>query len=160
PVTGDPALNKSILDAVQDAFEGENDEGATPPTAAAGESLDPPEAPDEDPADPVVALSGASRAERRRALARLTAGDLASSSIEVLTRVLAEDPDPDIRLMAAEALTPVAPRLSFPLIQRALQDPSDRVRAAVVGLAAAAGPTGIATLIPLLAGRRWPLAQE
>src|SRR5207244_9940515 len=39
-------------------------------------------------------------------------------------------------------------------------DPSDRVRAAVVGLAAAAGPTGIATLIPLLAGRRWPLAQE
>jgi HEAT repeat protein len=189
-LSSDPALSRSILDAVQEAFAGEDGIEVDAPTTGAGEGSDATDAAEEDedsavtgttedaenggpsPADrealasaahgpdPASALSDASLAERRRALAQLAAGDLTPKSVDALTRVLAEDPDPDTRLMAAEALVPVASRLSFALVQRALQDPSDRVRAAAVGLAVAAGPTAVATLIPLLTARRWPLAQE
>jgi HEAT repeat protein len=176
------------LDAVQKAFTGEDEAGeSTPIPEEGGEPRGPdgpsvtddqarpavtdtpgpqPQSPVDGPGgtaagpDPLSALLGVSAAERRKAVARLSAAVLDATSVEALSRVLTEDPDPDTRLMAAEGLSAVAGRLSLPLIEQALHDPSDRVRAAAVGLAVAAGESVIQAVIPLLTARRWPLAQE
>ena len=62
--------------------------------------------------------------------------------------------------MAARALAAMRPPPRFELIRRALLDPDDEVRAAVVGLVIRSGEEAIASIVPLVGERAWPLAQQ
>jgi hypothetical protein len=83
----------------------------------------------------------------------------ASRDRSTLLRVLLTDPDPELRQGAAESLAAAAPGTPHSAIGRALADPDDRVRAAVVHLAAAEGQSSAPLILPLAADRRWPLCQ-
>jgi HEAT repeat protein len=103
---------------------------------------------------------GATSAERRETVARLLSSGMEPLDVEVAARILVADPDADMRWLAAEALVKARARLPLGVIQRSLQDPQDRVRAAAVRLAARRGTRALPLLIPLVTQRRWPLAQS
>ena len=106
------------------------------------------------------ALFSASPVERRAALSRLRARGVGRSAAGDLSRMLLEDPDPELRREAAEALLEAATDLPPTLVSRALGDPNDGVRAAAVRLAGGRGESARSELIPLVAERQWPLSQE
>jgi HEAT repeat protein len=150
----------SILGAVEGAF----DRGTTggrrsprqPQEANRASSVSSPQA---EAASPPGLLS-ADPQERRRTLTTLLDTGVAAAEIRFVARLLLTDPDPDLRCMAAEALAGATGSLPGDLVIRALTDPSDRVRAAVVRVAARLGPSAVAALIPLALQRGWPMTQQ
>jgi HEAT repeat protein len=98
--------------------------------------------------------------ERRETLAHMMASGIDQGGAEAVARVLVADPDAESRWMAAETLARSQARLPLGVIQRALGDPQDRIRAAAVRLAALRGPASFPLLIPLVPQRRWPMAQS
>src|SRR5439155_19139317 len=70
------------------------------------------------------------------------------------------DPDPDIRIAAARLLAEASRKVPLPLLARALADPHDGVRSAVVRLAAVHGADAVPILLPLVTQRRWPATQS
>jgi HEAT repeat protein len=156
---GDP-----ILGAVEGAFD-----RAGPPGPSRGGPATPRPAPAPPPATrtaPPVgsagprALLSADPGERRRALTRLLEAGVGPGETGAVARLLVTDPDPDLRWMAARALAEAAALPPGDLVARALTDPNDRVRAAVVGVAARMGPFAVSALIPLATRRGWPLTQH
>jgi HEAT repeat protein len=153
-----------ILDAVEEVFSGTEPEGdrtsarplveptSTPPPVA------PPSAPP--PSATSDPMSSMTTDERRRALDRILRAGVTAAEAELMARVLVSDPDPELRLIAAEALTaaPLTPPAS--LVEQALRDPSDPVRAAAVRLAARTAAAISSGLISLAADRGWPATQE
>ncbi|HMC37019.1 MAG TPA: HEAT repeat domain-containing protein, partial [Actinomycetota bacterium] len=105
-------------------------------------------------------LAGPSAEERRNALEGILAGGVTPDSVGPVAHLLLTDPDARLRLMAARALAAMRPPPRFELIRRALLDPDDEVRAAVVGLVIRSGEEAIASIVPLVGERAWPLAQQ
>ena len=97
--------------------------------------------------------------ERRRALEALAGSELSDEALEQVVG-LALDPDPEVRRGAFELLSQRAGALEEELVRRALHDPADEVRAAVVRLAAMRGPQELRHLAPLIEARRWPQTQQ
>jgi HEAT repeat protein len=171
----DPAA--SILGAVERAFaarrESRGPAGARTPSATPGESKPPPQIAPPRPAAEAAnrpvgerrslsSLRSADPSIRREALDRIAAdgidpGDRATT--EAVAAVLLGDPDPELRTIAARLLLEVGWG-SRPDVERALRDPDDQVRAAVVKLAAARGASALDMLVPLVSERRWPLTQQ
>jgi HEAT repeat protein len=156
-----PVRAESILEAVEEAFGPEPRDQSSlrrdPVAARRTESTPSPSEPG--PAHP-PGLTSPHPAERRLALDRILADGIASHQVEAVTRVLLSDPDPQLRAKAARALTGAQPPPRYELVQRALLDPSDSVRALAVGLVARAGAAAISGLVPLVGDREWPLAQQ
>lgn len=151
----------SILGAVEDAFD--EAEGAkrlrpriTHPSMAGKVRADSTEA------NPPAAgnLSSPDPHQRRAAVTRLAAAPGDGARAERLARALLLDPDPAIRAEAAAALAAGAGPIALEVIERGLADSDDRVRAASVGVARRAGAAATRLVAPLLADRRWPLAQR
>jgi HEAT repeat protein len=102
---------------------------------------------------------GRSPGERRDSLARLMTSGVDQADAEAVVRVLLADPDATTRWMAAETLARSRVRLPLGIIQRALGDPEDRIRAVAVRLAVSRGPASLPLLIPLVVQRPWPMTQ-
>jgi HEAT repeat protein len=160
--SGEPAESpsgESLLDAALEVFAaGEAQTGGSGRAAnrAAHDS-------DASPHPPMSAesfLLTTSRGERRETLARLMDSGLERGEVEAVARVLLADPDAEMRWMAAETLVRSRARLPLGVIQRALEDPDDRIRAAAARLAVRRGVASFALLIPLVSQRRWPMAQS
>ena len=175
----------SILDAVNEAFEPPpqgsppededrpdhgsddrpDDERPEPPRTRQGARGGPatPRRTGPSPARPAhprrVTLFSASPAERRARLEHLATRGVDTGQVEAVARVLAADPDPELRILAARTLGDMAGRVPIELLARALADPHDRVRAEVVLLIAGHGEHGLHLLLPLVTERRWPATQ-
>ena len=147
----------SLLDAALDVFAEAEERAALGPLA---EPVTSPamSTPDRDMSVEVQFLSN-SPDERREMVARLFLG-LEQVDTDAAARLLVADPDAETRWMAAEALAEAGARLPLRVIQRALQDPRDRIRAAAVRLAERRGSAAFTLLIPLVGQRRWPMAQS
>jgi HEAT repeat protein len=167
-----PSPGESLLNAALDVFDsgGEPAGGSgraadrpLPTDTAEPRSGRPPQRPSTAFTRPIsqdaAYLLSASPGERRETLARMMTTGIDQGDAEAVARVLLVDPDADTRWMAAEALARSRVRLPSTVIQRALGDPQDRVRAVAVRLAAGRGPTSFALLIPLATQRRWPMTQ-
>ena len=109
------------------------------------------------PAEP--SLTSSDVEERRAALSALSDRGLSELDVAPASALLL-DPDPEIRRLALEVLVSRADHVEERLVQQALQDPADDVRAAAVGLVAARGSHGLAALAPLAGARRWPTTQS
>jgi HEAT repeat protein len=96
---------------------------------------------------------------RREAMADLLSRPIGAQEIQALGQVLL-DPDPEMRRMAVDALDRAPTTIPSSLVERGLRDPDDRVRAAMVRLAAQRGRPAIPLILPLALGRRWPMAQH
>ena len=96
---------------------------------------------------------------RRRALAMVSRSRIGPDEAVALGRVMLRDPEPAHRWLAAQALAPVGARLPLQVIERALDDPDDRVRRAAVDLAVLKGPAGLSILVPHATARAWPASQ-
>lgn len=107
-----------------------------------------------------VSLLSTSRGERREILARLMASGVERADVEAVAQVLLADPDPEARWMAAETLARCRAPLPLEVIQRALRDPQDRIRAVAVRLAGARGAAAFPFLVPLVSQRTRPLTQS
>src|SRR5581483_11624057 len=97
--------------------------------------------------------------ERRRALEALAGSELSDEALEQVVG-LALDPEPEVRRGSFQLLSQRAGALEEGLVRRALHDPADEVRAAVVRLAAMRGPQELRHLAPLIEARRWPQTQQ
>lgn len=97
--------------------------------------------------------------ERRAALTALLGRGLSELDVAPVSALLL-DPDTGIRRLALEALTQRAEQVEERLVEQALQDPADEVRAAAVSLVAARGSHDLASLAPLAGARRWPVTQR
>ena len=163
---------ESILEAVEDAFG-----QAQPRTSSSAGGLRQAIRHDRPAGSPDLARAPVSRAEswgagaagglgslsveeRRGLLETILATGIASEQVEPVTRVLLNDPDPELRRLAARALAGAEPVPRPEVVRRGLLDPDDSVRAAVVTLAARAGVAAISTIVPLVADRTWPVAQH
>lgn len=158
----------SILDAVAEAFE-PRPPAYPPPTTERGR----PEARGADPSplrprrEPSPAIRYGRRpslfspapGERRARLEELARAGVGAGQIEAVARVLTADPDPDMRIAAARLLAEATRKVPIPLLARALADPHDGVRSAVVHLAAPHGPEAVPLLLPMVTQRRWPATQ-
>ncbi|HZP89446.1 MAG TPA: HEAT repeat domain-containing protein [Actinomycetota bacterium] len=134
--------------------------GASPPASGSPEAA-PPAA---EPAGARTAESGPSLlshdpAERRRAIEALAGSELTDESREQVA-ALTLDPDREVRRAAFELLSQRPGALEEELVQRALHDPADEVRAVVVRLAAMRGPQELRHLVPLIGARQWPMTQQ
>ncbi|MGH2554251.1 MAG: HEAT repeat domain-containing protein [Actinomycetota bacterium] len=141
-----PSPGESLLEAALDAFDG----GEERARGSAHEDRPIPQTP---------ALLSTSPDQRREALARMMSTGINQGDAQTIARVLLGDPDADTRLMAGEALSRSRIRVPMGVIQRALADPQDKVRAIAARLAARHGPAAFPVLIPLAAQRVWPMAQ-
>lgn len=142
-----PSPGESLLDAALDVF-------------AAGE--EPPRSPVHAPGRSIgegAAILSTSADERREALARMMATGIDQGDAQTVARVLLADPDPETRWMAAETLWRSGVRVPLGVLERAVADPQDRIRATAARLAARHGPASFPVLIPLAAQRRWPMVQ-
>lgn len=101
-------------------------------------------------------LTSADPGERRRALTAMIEGGLRERDLKRIAGLLV-DPDPDVRILALSVLAQ-ADRLKTGMVETALQDPADGVRAATVRLIER-DARHVRDLIPLVAARRWPLTQ-
>jgi HEAT repeat protein len=153
---GDP-----ILGAVEGAFDRKDTPNVNREPAAPS-SMDSAATPNSPPAGSASprALLSADREERRRALSRLLRSGVGPREVGAVSRLLVSDPDPELRWMAARALTEAALSPQGDLVARALMDPNDRVRAAVVRVATRMGPLAVSSIIPLATRRGWPLTQQ
>ena len=104
-------------------------------------------------------LFGPSPEERRARLSDLASTGVEAGQVEAIAHVLTTDPDPAIRMAAARLLAEATRRAPLPLVARALADPDDGVRSAVVRLAAGHGADALPMVLPLLTQRRWPATQ-
>ncbi|MGH2573407.1 MAG: HEAT repeat domain-containing protein [Actinomycetota bacterium] len=110
--------------------------------------------------DPGSALFSADPGERRQALASLLENELGPAEVEAISQVLQTDPDPEVRLAAAQVLARVPSRIPRGVIENGLRDPNDRVRAATVRVAAKLGGSALPSIIPLATERDWPSSQQ
>src|SRR5437660_3414216 len=158
----------SILDAVGEAFE------PRPPSFSTRTEADPARSASRGgdasplllPRDPSrhrfgrrPSLFGPSPEERRARLSDLASTGVEAGQVEAIAHVLTTDPDPAIRMAAARLLAEATRRAPLPLVARALADPDDGVRSAVVRLAAGHGADALPMVLPLLTQRRWPATQ-
>jgi HEAT repeat protein len=154
-----PHPGESILGAVEVAFDRAASLRATPPMPAPPGTHSPvPSSPSSIEPTP-SGLQSPDPQERRRALSRIVETGLVVET-RAVGRLLLTDPDPDLRWEAAEALADASGTLPTDLVERALADPSDRVRAAVVRVAARMGPSSAEAIIPLATRRGWPMTQQ
>ncbi|MEW6058666.1 MAG: HEAT repeat domain-containing protein [Actinomycetota bacterium] len=107
----------------------------------------------------VRSLSSTDPAERAGALADLVRWGLTARDVEAVSELLL-DPVVRLRRQAAEALAGRADDVDLARLEAALDDPADEVRATAVSLAASRRAPELASLFPLVATRRWRLAQE
>jgi HEAT repeat protein len=148
----------SILDAVERAFAIEHEQ---PHGILRIEEGPPPDAPPPLPQPaPVGDLQSPDPAARRDALSAIADRPLSSAELRAVGWILLEDPDPELRWIAAETLAGQAGPAPRSLIERSLRDPDDRVRAASVRLAQGRGRWSLSHLIALATDRRWPVAQR
>ena len=105
------------------------------------------------------ALESPSAKDRRAALRKLSEDTLSPEDVRQVG-TLVQDPERDIRAMALDVLARNPEAVDFEVIRRALQDPTDEVRASAVRLAAAHRPPDFLELLPLAAARRWPVTQQ
>ena len=165
-----PAPGDSILDAVQDAFEPRppaysRTRGTSPQDQGVrrgGEAS--PLLPRRDPAARPrfgrrPSLFGHSAEERRARLSELAATGVEPGHLQAIAHVLTTDPDPAIRVGAARLLAETPLRVPLTLLARALGDPDDGVRSAVVRLALPLGGDALPLVLPLVTQRRWPATQ-
>jgi len=152
----EPHIGESLLDAALDVFDAAEEAASGLGRTTTGP---PPHIVASDHSPNVASLLTNSAGGRRETLARMTAAGIGQEDVQAVARVLVGDPDPETRLMAAEALATSRARLPLAVIQRALADPQDRVRAIAVQLAARRGFVSLPLLIPLVAQRSWPMAQ-
>src|SRR5437763_9343185 len=114
--------------------------------------------------EPQLAPAGSERmlsrdpAERRAALEAIVGEGITDRNVETVS-LLVQDPDRELRLEALGALAHVADLVQPELIRRALDDPSDEVRAAAVHLAARRGTADVPEALTFVAERHWPAAQ-
>lgn len=108
---------------------------------------------------PSASLSNVHPATRQEALAALAGRRLSAEEVAVVGQVILTDPDPQMRAAAVRALTRAVADPPFTLVERALQDPDDLVRAAMVDLAAERSHRAGPLLVRLAVRRRWPMAQ-
>lgn len=160
----------SILDAVGEAFEPRPP--AYPPPGGAAEPATTQARGDPSPllrrrdASSAIrfgrrpSLFSPSPEERRGRLSELASTGVEAGQVEAIARVLTADPDPDIRIAAARLLEEASRKVPLPVLARALADPHDGVRSAVVRLAAAHGAEAVPILLPLVTQRRWPATQS
>jgi len=151
----------SLLDAAMDAFAGGDQQASTsgrPAVNRGTPSLAAIEPPPRD-VSRMAPLVSTSPGERREILARMMASGIEQTDVESVARVLLADPDAETRWMAAETLARSRARLPLDVIQRALGDPQDRIRAAAVRLAALRGSASFPLLIPLVTQRGSPMTQ-
>lgn len=154
---GDP-----ILGAVEGAFEAAGTPGSSRSRVASSRPSDAPATPIAPPVGTGSprALLSTDPGERRSALTRLLEAGVGKGEAGAVARLLVTDPDPDLRWMAARALADAAALPPGDVVARALTDPNDRVRAAVVGVATRMGPLAVSSIIPLATRRGWPLTQQ
>lgn len=161
-VSGEPSgppPGESLLDAAMDAFAaGEETARGSGRAASRGSPIPSPLEPRL--LDASASLLSSSPGERRETLASMMASGIEQIDAESVARVLLADPDADTRWMAAETLARSRARLPLGVIQRALGDPQDRIRALAVRLAARRGPASFPLLVPLVTQRRWPMTQS
>ncbi len=113
-------------------------------------------APDPPPPEP---FSSPDRADRERALSALLDHRLSAEEVERVGRLIVVDPDPEIRVLAVQALGRATGELPIRVVERGLQDPEDGVRAAMVRVAADRCPPAAPLIVRLAVRRRWPMAQ-
>src|SRR5207244_3967416 len=158
----------SILDAVGEAFEPRppafpRPEGPVDPTTKGGHPsplLRRREASSAFRFGRRTSLFSPSPQERRARLSEFASTGVEAGQVEAIARVLTADPDPDIRIAAARLLAEASRKVPLPLLARALADPHDGVRSAVVRLAAVHGADAVPILLPLVTQRRWPATQS
>jgi HEAT repeat protein len=97
--------------------------------------------------------------ERREALRLLLGRPLDADGFAEVSAALASDPDPGIRTAALDVLARSRDELPWPLVEGALRDPDDAVRAAAVAAAADRCPAAAPAVVRLALRRRWPRAQ-
>ena len=158
----------SILDAVSEAFEPRppafpRAEGPVDPTTKGGHPS--PLLRRREVSSAVrfgrrTSLFSPSPQERRARLSEFASTGVEAGQVEAIARVLTADPDPDIRIAAARLLAEASRKVPLPLLARALADPHDGVRSAVVRLAAVHGADAVPILLPLVTQRRWPATQS
>ena len=163
PGAPDPLAPDSILSAVGEAFEREH--GPTAAAPSRHRSISGASATDAGTAvrrgpGAGASLSDPAPATRLEALTDLAGRQPTREEALALERSLLFDPDPDLRVAAAEALASVARMMPLRSIQSALLDPTDDVRAAAVRLAAAKPTEGTRLLLGLIGSRRWPRTQR
>jgi HEAT repeat protein len=153
-----PRSGGSLLDAAMDVFAGGADR--VPPSGRVNRPSPTRKQPTHR-AEAQGRLSlGRSPGERRESLARLMTSGVDQADANDVVRALLADPDATTRWMAAETLARSRARLPLGVIQRALRDPEDRIRAVAVRLAVLRGPASLPLLVPLVAQRRWPMTQS
>ncbi len=108
---------------------------------------------------PPAGLFSRAAAERRETLARIVERGVNDEDVDGLLRLL-QDPERDIRRGAIEALAQRADHVGAAAVRQALLDPTDDVRAAAVRLAGARSASDVPEVLPLVASRHWPLAQQ
>lgn len=108
---------------------------------------------------PVRPLDAAPEMRRAALTGMLDAGPRPGERALVI-RILLEDPDPGLRRLAAEVLAADAAGMGIAALSRALHDPDDEVRAAVVRSAARQGPRVARWILPLVAERGWPITRR
>src|SRR5439155_26907395 len=105
-------------------------------------------------------LLSASPIVRRRRLEQLVASGIKWPDGPELAQLLIEDPDPEIRRLAAAALA-TAPRIvPLSMLVVSLRDPDDRVRAGAIRVAAGYGPIAAPLVLPSVVDRIHPMAQR
>jgi len=96
---------------------------------------------------------------RRAALTGMLEGGPRPGERALVIRILLEDPAPGLRRLAAEVLGLDAAGMGIAVLSRALHDPDDEVRAAVVRSAARQGPRVARWILPLVSARGSPITR-
>jgi HEAT repeat protein len=105
-------------------------------------------------------LLSASPEARKRRLEQLVASGIQWPDGPELTQLLLEDPDPEIRRLAAVTLA-TAPRVvPLSMLIVALRDPDDAVRAGAIRVAAGYGAVAAPLVLPSVVDRLHPMAQR
>jgi HEAT repeat protein len=108
---------------------------------------------------PAGSLFSPDPAERRDAVRSLVGRQLSPLEVGVVGRLIASDPDPELRAMAVRALARAAGEVPVRIVLQGLRDPDDGVRAAMVHVAAERSPAAAPMVARLAVRRRWPQAQ-
>jgi len=112
------------------------------------------------PAEPPPSGLASPEVEARREALVALGSTLGPEDLRAVARIFIEDPDPELRRLAAGALGRAPRRVPLSLIQRGLADPDDRVRAAAARLGTSQGRAATPLLLAVASNRQWPLAQH
>lgn len=105
-------------------------------------------------------LQAATPQVRKQQLARLMAGGVQEPDASEVIQILLEDPDPEVRRMAADALATAPTLIPLAVLAMALRDPDDRVRAGAVRVALGHGPISGPVVLPHVVDRLHPMTRR